>query len=294
MQDLPADVVAMMPPMKKPLTGTRAKVAALVEGVPATRFITTLIIINAITLGLETSTVAMDAVGPFLLLLDRVILAVFVVELVAKLYAYRFAFFRSGWNVFDFVIVGIALMPATGTLSVLRAFRILRVLRLFSVVPAMRRVIQALLHAIPGMTSVVALLSVVFYVAAVLATKLFGLAPGASSDVVEWFGSIGASMYTLFQIMTLESWSMGIVRPVMAEFPLAWLFFVPFIILTSFAVLNLFIGIIVDAMQTIHQDDHKQAEEEIIEAGHADANKLAAEIQALRHEIGALREELKK
>lgn len=282
----------MMPPLKTPLTGRRAALAKWVEGKQVTRFITALIVLNAITLGMETSRSIMEAIGPALLILDKAILAVFVVEVLIKLYAYRWSFFRSGWNVFDFLIVGIALMPASGSLSVLRAFRILRVLRLFSVVPAMRRVIQALFHAIPGMTSVVALLIVVFYVAAVLSTKLFGLSPVASEDTVEWFGTIGASMYTLFQIMTLESWSMGIVRPVMEEFPLAWVFFVPFVIFTSFAVLNLFIGIIVDAMQSIHHDEHEESESEIIEAGHQDTAQLSAEIQALRAEIRDLRSAL--
>ena len=186
----------------------------------------------------------------------------FVAELVAKLIVYRWRFFRSGWNVFDFIIVGISLVPASGNLSVLRALRILRVLRLLSVVPDLRKVIEALLRAVPGMSSIVAVLMLVFYVSAVLSTKLFGLEvhpDDTAGDMQEWFGTIGASMYSLFQIMTLESWSMGIVRPTMELYPWAWVFFVPFIILTSFAVLNLFIAIIVNAMQSQH--DAEQAEQ---------------------------------
>ena len=180
--------------------------------------------------------------------IDRAILIIFSVEILVKFYAYRFRFFRSSWNIFDLLIVAIAWMPTTGALSVLRTLRILRVLRLISVVPQMRRVISAIGHSIPGMISVISVLGLIFYVSAVLATRLFGANP--DPNMQEWFGSISASAYTLFQIMTLESWSMGVVRPTMDLFPWAWTFFLPFIIITSFAVLNFFIGIIVDSMQT--------------------------------------------
>ena len=103
------------------------------------------------------------------------------------------------------------------------------------------------------MVSVVGVLGLIFYVASVLATKLFGTHP--DPNMQEWFGSIGASAYTLFQIMTLESWSMGVVRPTMQLFPWAWAFFIPFIIITSFAVLNFFIGIIVDSMQIVQKQE---------------------------------------
>jgi voltage-gated sodium channel len=218
------------------------------------QFLIALILFNAITLGLETSTFGQSN-AYILNIIDTSILFIFSIELILKLIVYRTNFFRSGWNWFDFIIVAISWAPTSGALSVLRAFRILRVLRLLSVVPQMRRVIGALGHSLPGMASVVGVLSIIFYVSAVLATKIFG----SHSDVnmQEWFGTIGASAYTLFQVMTLESWSMGIVRPTMELFPLSWLFFLPFIIITSFAVLNLFIGIIVDAMQVMHEEEVK-------------------------------------
>ena len=150
----------------------------------------------------------------------------------------------------------------------------------------MRRVVAALLHAIPGMSSIVTLLALVFYVFSVMATKLFG------ASFPEWFGTIGASAYSLFQIMTLESWSMGIVRPVMETYPLAWLFFVPFIIVASFTVMNLFIGIIIDAMQSQHQAERaSEREEEAAQAakGHVDRTAILAEIRALRTEIAELK-----
>ncbi|NTS77735.1 ion transporter [Catenovulum sp. SM1970] len=218
------------------------------------RFLISVILFNAITLGLETTQFGKDNAS-VLHVLDTIILWIFTIELFLKLYVYRSQFFKSGWNWFDLIIVTISWAPTSGALSVLRAFRILRVLRLFSVVPQMRRVIGALGHSLPGMASVVGVLGVIFYVCAVLATKLFGTHP--DPNMQEWFGSIGASAYTLFQVMTLESWSMGIVRPTMELFPESWIFFVPFIIITSFAVLNLFIGIIVDAMQIMHEEEAK-------------------------------------
>jgi voltage-gated sodium channel len=249
-----------------------------------------LIVINAITLGLETSTTVMDAVGGLLMALDRTILAIFVVELIAKLLVYRTRFHKDPWNVFDFIVIGIALLPASGSLSVLRALRILRVLRLVSAVPSMRRVVSALLHAIPGMASIIALLTLIFYVFSVVATNLFGEA------FPDWFGTVAASAYTLFQIMTLESWSMGIVRPVMEVYPHAWGFFLPFILVTTFTVLNLFIGIVVDAMQSQHQaereEDHESHAQEV-ELGHSERVEILSEIRLLQKEIAELKAGLK-
>jgi voltage-gated sodium channel len=205
-------------------------------------FIIAVIIVNAATIGLETSPTVVNAMGGLLHVLDLAALAIFVLEICAKLFVDRLSFFRNPWNIFDFTIVAIAIVPAGEGMSVLRALRILRALRLISMVPQMRLVVQALLSAIPAMGSVLALLALIFYVAAVVATKLYG------ADFPEWFGTVGASLYTLFQIMTLESWSMGIVRPVMEVHPHAWAFFVPFILIITFAVLNLFIAIIVNAM----------------------------------------------
>ena len=212
-------------------------------------FITTVIIINAFTLGLETSANITLKYGFILSLIDKVALIIFTLELIGKLSVYRFNFFKDGWNVFDFIIVVVSLIPASGPFSVLRAFRIFRTLRLLSIVPSMRRIIQAIFISIPGILSVGTIIVLIFYISSVLTTNFFG------NSFYEWFGTIGNSMYTLFQIMTLESWSMGIVRPVMKEYPLAWLFFVPFILVTTFAILNLFIGIIVDAMQQISGDE---------------------------------------
>jgi len=227
----------------------RTWLKSVVEADLTRNLIIVLIVINAIVIGLETSPGAMEMAGPLLKAIDLFALSVFVLEIAAKLVIYRLAFFRDPWNVFDFAIVAAALLPSGAGFSVLRALRILRALRLVSAIPKMRTVVQALLSAVPAMGSVIGLLGLVFYIAAVMATKLFG------EGFEEWFGTIGRSLYSLFQIMTLESWSMGIVRPVMEVYPKAWVFFVPFILITSFAVLNLFIAIIVNAMHEAAEDE---------------------------------------
>ena len=209
-------------------------------------FITGVILVNAVLLGMETSPFLMNAAGPVILALDQVCLSIFVIEIALKLVVYRGRFFLNGWNLFDFVIVGIALVPAAHQFSVLRALRILRVLRVISVAPRLRRVIEGFITALPGMGSVFLLMGIIFYIGAVMATKLFG------ASFPDWFGSLGRSAYSLFQIMTLESWSMGIVRPVMQVYAYAWVFFVPFIMVTTFAVVNLLVGLIVNSMQDAH------------------------------------------
>jgi len=241
-----------------------------------------LIVVNAITLGLETSDTAMAAVGPVLIALDKFVLTVFVIELLAKLAVTRMNFWRNPWNLFDALVVGIALVPTYGPLSVLRSLRILRVMRLISLVPSLRRVVSGLVAAIPGIASIGLLMALIFYVFSVMATKLYGDA------FPEWFGTLGASAYTLFQIMTLESWSMGIVRPVMETYPYAWLFFVPFILSTAFTVLNLFIGIIVSAMQ----GEHDQLADADRQAIHAETGAVLREVQALRKDVLRLRADL--
>lgn len=258
----------------------REKVRTLVTSRKWEMAIVALIVLNGITLGLETSKAAMAAVGDVLLFIDQVILVVFVVEIALRIYAHGLKFFRDPWSLFDFTIVAIALMPASGPFTVLRALRILRALRLISVIPSLRRVIGGLIAALPGMGSIVVLMTLVFYVFGVMATKLYGEA------FPEWFGTLGHSLYTLFQVMTLESWSMGIVRPVMDVYPMAWLFFVPFILCTAFTVLNLFIGIIVSAMQ----EEHEQEADADRRAIHSETEHILTEVRALRQEVVALRE----
>ena len=255
----------------------RERAQNLVESKPFENFIIAVIVINAIGLGLETSPAVMASIGSIVEWLDAIALAIFVVELAIKFFAYRLSFFKNGWNIFDLIIVGVALVPASQQFSVLRALRILRALRLISVVPSMRKVIVGLFKAIPSIGTVIVMLLLLFYISAVMATKLFG------ESFPQWFGHLGASLYSLFQIMTLESWSMGIVRPVMEEYPYAWAFFVPFILMTSFIVLNLFIGVIVNAMSEATDEEAHGEREEILE-----------QLKALRDEVGALRQQSEK
>ena len=267
------------------MTGTpgpalRARLATIAENPRFQRFIIALIVANAITLGLETSPAVMNAAGPVLVALDHAMLTVFVIEIGIRIGAYGRSFFRDPWSLFDFVVVGFALVPSTDNFSVLRALRVLRVLRLITAVPQMRRVVGGLLSALPGLGAVVAILALMFYVAAVMATQIFG------SAFPEWFGTLPKSLYSLFQIMTLESWSMGIVRPVMETYPYAWAFFVPFILIATFTMLNLFIAVVVNAMQSYHEMEAEHAK-----ASHEEHADLRDEIRALRADLQAFRSE---
>ncbi len=227
----------------------REKTARFLERRIVQNGVIAVILFNAVLLGLETSYEVMAVAGPLIIALDTACLTIFVIELALKMFAQRLSFFRSGWNLFDFVIVGISLVPGAQTFSVLRALRILRLLRVVSVSPSLRRVVEGFIRALPGMGSVFLLMGMLFYIGAVMATKLFG------ASFPDWFGDLGNSAYSLFQIMTLESWSMGIVRPVMEVYPQAWLFFVPFIMVTTFAVVNLLVGLIVNSMQDAHAEE---------------------------------------
>ncbi len=264
-------------------TNIRERMRLFVEHPRVQGTIITLILLNAVLLGLETWPAAMAAAGSAIRILDQAILAVFVIEIALRLYVHRREFFRDPWSLFDFAVVAIALLPATGQLSVLRALRVLRVMRLLTMVPSMRRVVGALLGAIPGLLSILLVLLVIYYVFAVIATNLFGVA------YPEWFGHLGRSLYTLFQIMTLESWSMGISRPVMEHFPYAWAFFIPFILVATFTMLNLFIAIIVNAMQdfTTHEQGETVASIGQMQA-RLDAD-LHTEIRGMRDEIRELK-----
>ena len=271
----------------RPEADTRSRLAHFIERPVVQRSILLLIVINAAILGMQTSPSLVASWGELLRVLDVLILGVFLVEILARIYVHRAAFFRDPWSLFDFAVVAIALVPASGPFSVLRALRVLRVMRMVTMVPSMRRVVGALLSAIPGLGSIAMVLALVFYVSAVIATGLFG------TDFPEWFGNLGRSVYTLFQVMTLESWSMGIVRPLMEVFPYAWVFFVPFILIATFTMLNLFIAIIVNAMQTVTDADH-EATQASIEAAreHIEAD-LHEEVRALRGEIAELKELLR-
>jgi voltage-gated sodium channel len=252
-----------------------------------------LIIINAIVLGVLTyrETLPLNLVIA-LESLDQAITYLFVVEIFLKLVVYRFQFFRSGWNWFDFIVIGISLVPGSTPFGVLRALRVLRVLRLLHVVPMMRRITEALMKALPGMGAIFAVLT---YVAAVMATNMYGNTE--NEEVTELFGDLPRSAYSLFQVMTMDGWRFEVVQKVIDDGnPFAWLFFLIFIFIASFAILNLFIALIVDSLaaeqQAIIEEGLDELEEEL-EGEMVSAEKERAAvlnaIQEMRKEVAALR-----
>lgn len=250
----------------------KSKIKAFVEHARFQNVIISLIVVNAIILGLETSKTIMENYGVWLKTIDAIILKIFIVEIALRIFVHGWRFFTRPWSIFDFVVVAIALIPASEAFAALRALRVLRVLRLISMVPTMRRVIEGLLSAVPGIASVSTIMMLFFYVFAVIGTHLY------SETFPEWFGTLGQTMYSLFQIMTLESWSMGIVRPIMEVHPSAWLFFVTYILVTTFTMLNLFIAIIVNAMHSSADDDAEKSRNEM-------KDDLSKEMKAMESRI---------
>jgi voltage-gated sodium channel len=258
----------------------RVALAAFVDHPKVHNGIAILIVVNALLFGLETSPSIVAALEPALTVIDTVILAVFVIEIALRLVAHGWRFFRDPWSVFDFIVIGIAIAPSLESLSALRALRVLRVLRLITVLPQLRAVVAGLLHAIPGLSSIAALLCILLYVGAVIATNLYG------GTAPEYFGTLGGSILTLFQIMTLEGWA-DILREIMKDHPYAWVFFVPFVLGTTFTVLNLFIAVIVEGMQATRDAAARQAQ-----VAQQSASELHAELARLQASVDALRRAL--
>jgi voltage-gated sodium channel len=240
----------------------------------------TLILVNAALLGMETSPRIMASWGKLITTLDHAILTVFVIEIASLLFARGWRFFKDPWSVFDFVVVGIALIPASGPFAVLRSLRVLRVLRLISKIPSIRKVVGALLAALPGMASVFGLVMILFYVNAVIATKLFG------QEFPELFGNLGLTFFTLFQVMTLEAWAGGVARPIMEVYPYAWIFFILFILTATFTVLNLFVAVIVNSLNSIHGQEESSKGNDI--------RTMRNELELMRRDVRELREYLLK
>jgi len=258
-------------------------IKTLVDSSKFQNFIIALIVINAVTMGLETSKNFMDSFGTLIGIFDILVISIFTIEIILRIYVHRISFFKDPWSIFDFIIVAVSLVPANAGFEIFRILRVLRLFRLITVVPQMRKIVSALISVIPGMMSIAALMSLFFYIFAIMATQLY------AERFPEWFGTLGASFYTLFQIMTLESWSMGIVRPIMEVYPLAWVFFVPFIFLVTFVMINLIVAIVVDAMAEINKDDNAHLVDEV----HISEAHTNEHIIALRAEVKELKEILK-
>jgi voltage-gated sodium channel len=258
-------------------------IKTLVDSSRFQNFIITLIVINAITMGLETSKSIMDSFGPILAIFDILVISIFTIEIILRIYVHKVSFFKDPWSIFDFLIVAVSLVPANAGFEIFRILRVLRLFRLITVVPQMRKIVSALVSVIPGMISIAALMSLFFYIFSIMATQLYG------ERFPDWFGTLGASFYSLFQIMTLESWSMGIVRPIMEVYPNAWVFFIPFIFLVTFVMINLIVAIVVDAMAEINKDENSHLIDEV----HIGETNTNEQLIALRAEIKELKDMLK-
>ena len=262
-----------------------------VESAIVRNLITSLIMANAVILGWLTYAEKGSGLHGVLNAVDQAITWIFVAEILLKLAVYRLGFFRSGWNWFDFIVVGVSLVPGAEAFSALRALRVLRVLRLLHVVPMLKRITEALFKALPGMGAILAVLALVTYVAAVMATMMYG--SNTNEDVQTLFGDLQSSAFTLFQVMTMDGWRNEVVQKVMdAGHPYAWVFFLTFIFLASFAVLNLFIALIVEALQA-GQEAAQEAQIEALEEEAEEAHEEREEMMRLMREMHAELTELR-
>ncbi len=241
--------------------------------------ITTIIVINSVLIGLETSDYVLSKFGAIVDLLDIVILSLFTLEILLKIYVYRFRFFTDGWNNFDFIIIVMSLLPAAGSFSVFRALRIVRTLRLLKSVPKLRLIIESLVKSLPSIGWIVVLLSIVFYVYSVVGVNIFGEAYPL------YFGDMSKAVFTLFQIMTLESWSSGIARPVMDGVPFSGLYFVSFILMATYTTLNIFIAIVVNTMNEVSLKELQQEEEHIKEFVSKENEKLQIQLTQIQQTL---------
>ena len=263
----------------KPVTEeVRERVKVLVESDRFNNIVFIVIVISSIAIGLETYDLDEQGLS-FLNGLDQVFMTVFVLEITLRLYAMRLEFVKDPWCIFDFIVVGVALVPQAGVLAVFRVLRVLRAFRLVSRIPELKLVAESLIYSVRGLTAVAMLLTIVIYVFAVLSTVLFS---SSGPEGEEYFGTLGRSLYSLFQVMTLESWSNGIVRLLMERE--GWwvgLYFVIFIFMTTFTFLNMFVAIFTNTVVALESD----AEDGM----HSDVRRLLTKFDDLHAEVVALR-----
>ena len=222
----------------------------LVNGRYFNPLIIALIILNGIVIGAETSETLNAAYSDWFHLLNRLILGVFIIEAVLKITAVwptPGRYFKDGWNLFDFSIVVLSLIPATGELAmVARLLRLLRVVRLISAIPELRLIVSTLIRSLPSMGHVIMLMSIIFYIYGVMGYHLFH-----EHDPVHW-DTLGLGLLTLFRIVTLEDWT-DVMYTAMEWHPLAWIYFVSFVVLGTFVVVNLFIAVVLNNLDEAKQ-----------------------------------------
>ncbi len=250
------------------------------------RTILSLIILNAITIGMETSPTIINVLGKGLHQVDKFILIIFTIEISLKIVAYRHRFFMNPWDIFDFLIVAIALIPAAGPLHILRTLRVLRTARLIKNVPKLKMIMESLIKSIPSIGWIAVLLFIIFYIFAVIGTDLY------QSRFPEYFGDMGTSFFTLFQVMTLESWSSGIARPMMEQIPYVYVYFIPFILLATYTTLNVFIAIVVNTMNEINRNEMKDEEERVKDFMHQEHQEMLDYLSSINEKLSALEKKL--
>lgn len=254
-------------------------------------FIFLLIVANAAILGYDAHYGELD---PYHLQIEQwnmYFLWAFTAELVLEFLAQGPSkYFRNGWNIFDVLVVGLSYIAVSPAISALRTLRVVRVFRLVSSVPQMRRVVEALFGALPGILATMAILAIVFYIGAVMGTTLFHGDPA--------FHDLGTSLFTLFQLSQFDGWGDTLQR-LQGQNPYAWIYIIGFTVIAAFAVLNLFVGVIVEAVQQAPHDvmkeelDELEVEVEDIAVAQEDAavvqRRILDEVRALRADIATLR-----
>ena len=255
----------------------------LVEACWFEYFIVAVILANAVLLGLSTSPRIEQPYGDWLELGYRVALGIFIVEALLKMLALAprsHRYFRDGWNVFDFLVIVFALVPATGQFAMItRLARLLRVVRLISTVKELRLIVAALVRSIPSVGHVIMLMSIVVYIYAIMGYHLFN-----EHDPDNW-GTLGISALTLFNIITLEGW-IEVMDTAMEAYSWAWIYFVSFVIMGTFVVINLFIAIIINNLEEAKQERLRELE------GPVSREELLREVRATQATLRRLEERL--
>jgi voltage-gated sodium channel len=247
-------------------------------------FIMGVIVANAVTLGLGTYDFS-SGVDSLLLTLDDVFLGIFVVELAIRIAAFGRRpqdFFRDGWNVFDFVVIGLAFLPGLReNATLLRLARLLRVVRLVTVMPDLRILVRAMARSIPPITSLALLTVLLIYIYGMVGWILFH-----TEDPEQW-GNIGEAMLSLFQILTLENWPQYL-EAGQAIYPASWIFFVSYVLLASFLVINILIAIIINSVEEVHEAERAELDAELAESDGSIADRLGE----IRHALDKLETQL--
>ena len=249
------------------------------------------ILLNALVIGLETYDSIDDAHGGLLRTLNNVFLGVFTVEVLIRIAAHGhrpLGFFRSGWNVFDFVVVGAAYIPAVReSVTLLRLARVLRVARLLSVIPGLRLVVLGIARSLAPIGGMAALTFFVLYMYGMLGWILY-----ADHDP-DRFGNIGRALLTLFQILTLEGWN-EVLDKQMEYSSWAWVYFVSFVLIGTFVVLNVVIAIIVNSMDEVRAMELERERTELVAAAlnEGEDDRLHERLQSLRGALDELEQAL--